>query len=283
MTTPVIDMRCRPAFLHDFFGATPGTAAFETARWLNRRVGSHDDSHFTASLTRDGFLDVVRQAGLSRAVVVGRQIPSQRLSNDLIHDIVHQHEVLIGIAGVDPASDGLAAVDEAERAIGQLGLAAIDIEPGFGEPARRADDRVFYPVYETCARLGVPVCLMTGPTTPDPAFNDPAPVARVARDFPQLPIVCYHGFWPNVDQVVGLAFRHENIHVIPDMYLFVPGSQRYVDAANGFMADQFLFGSSYPFRPISQSIDDFIALGFRESVLDKVLHGNAERLLGLQH
>ena len=142
---------------------------------------------------------------------------------------------------------------------------------------------MFYPVYETCARLGVPVCLMTGPTTPDPAFNDPAPVARVARDFPQLPIVCYHGFWPNVDQVVGLAFRHENIHVIPDMYLFVPGSQRYVDAANGFMADQFLFGSSYPFRPISQSIDDFIALGFRESVLDKVLHGNAERLLGLRH
>ena len=30
----VIDMRCRPAYLHDFFGATPGTAAYETARWL---------------------------------------------------------------------------------------------------------------------------------------------------------------------------------------------------------------------------------------------------------
>ncbi|MBV8679054.1 MAG: hypothetical protein JO338_01250, partial [Aquitalea sp.] len=43
----IIDMRCRPAYLHDFFGATPGNAAFEAARWLNRRVGSREDSHFT--------------------------------------------------------------------------------------------------------------------------------------------------------------------------------------------------------------------------------------------
>jgi uncharacterized protein len=28
----VIDMRCRPAYLHDFFGATSGSADNETAR-----------------------------------------------------------------------------------------------------------------------------------------------------------------------------------------------------------------------------------------------------------
>ena len=62
----VIDLRCRPAFLHDFFGATPGTAAYESARWLNRRVGSRHDEHFTPSLTREGFLqeaDRVEGAG----------------------------------------------------------------------------------------------------------------------------------------------------------------------------------------------------------------------------
>ena len=42
----IIDMRCRPAYLHDFFGATPGTAANDTARWLNRRVGTRgNDEH----------------------------------------------------------------------------------------------------------------------------------------------------------------------------------------------------------------------------------------------
>ncbi|MBP8266049.1 MAG: amidohydrolase family protein, partial [Zoogloea sp.] len=85
----------------------------------------------------------------------------------------------------------------------------------------------------------------------------------------------------DVEPLIGVAFRYENIHVVPDMYLFLPGSKAYVEAANGFLADQFLFGSSYPFRPIRQSIDDFLQLGFDEAVLDKLLYGNAARLFKL--
>jgi len=278
----VIDMRCRPAFLHDFFGATPGNAAYAAARWLNRRVGSHNDEHFTPSLTQQGFLDEVKRTGLSRAVVVGRHTPSQQLPNDLIHQIVHGHDSLLGIAAVDPASQGQQqAVDEAERAIKQLGLAGIDLEPGFGEPAHHADDPVYFPIYEVCAQLAVPVFLMSGPTTPDLRYNDPAPLARVAQAFPQLPIVCYHGFYPNVSQIVGVAFRYENVFVVPDMYLFLPGSQLYITAANGFMRDQLLFGSSYPFRPIDQSIEDLQKMGLQADVLDRVLYDNAARLFGL--
>ncbi|KAB2970629.1 amidohydrolase family protein [Zoogloea sp.] len=281
--TRIIDMRCRPAYLHDFFGATPGSATNDTARWLNRRVGTRgDDEHYARSRTAEGFLAEVRDAGLERAVVVGRHTPGQYLPINLIHQIVAGHDELLGIAGVDPHLQGRAAVDDAERAIRELGLAGIDIEPGFGEPARYADDPVYYPIYELCAHLGVPVFLMTGPTTPDPRINDPAPLARVARDFPQLPIVCYHGFWPNVQEALGVAFRYENIHLVPDMYLFIAGSGAYVEAANGFLGDQLLFGSSYPFRPIGQSIDDFARLGFRDDLLERLFYDNAVRLFGLE-
>jgi predicted TIM-barrel fold metal-dependent hydrolase len=78
-----------------------------------------------------------------------------------------------------------------------------------------------------------------------------------------------------------VAFRHENVFLVPDMYLFLPGSHLYVEAANGFMRDQFLFGSSYPFRPMKQTIDDFLALGIREEVLSAVLFDNADRVLKL--
>lgn len=279
----VIDMRCRPAYLHDFFGATPGSPGYSTARWLNRRVGTRgDDEHFARSLSAEGFLDEVRDGGLSRAVVVGRHTPSQQISNDFIHSIVSPHEELLGIAGVDPALQGEAqALEEVDRAIKVLGLAAINLEPGFGEPARHPDDPVYFPIYERCSELGVPVSLMSGPTTPDLRFNDPAPLARVAQAFPQLPIICYHGYYPNTQQVVGVAFRYENVFLVPDMYLFQPGSQVFVEAANGFLADQLLFGSSYPFRPIGQSLDDFLQLGFREAVLDKLLYRNAARLFGI--
>lgn len=283
MSHAVIDMRCRPAFLHDFFGATPGSPEHATARWLNRRVGTRGaDNHFEKSLTQEGFLREVREAGLAKAVVVGRHTPSQHLPNDTIHRIVHGHDELVGIAGVDPALQGeQAALAEAERAVKVLGLRGIGIEPGFGAPPRHPDDPVYWPVYELARALRVPVFLMSGPTTPDPRFNDPAGLAKVAQAFPDLPLVVYHGWWPNVQQAIGLAFRHENVHLVPDMYIFQPGSAAYVQAANQFLGEQLLFGSSYTFRPIRQSIDDFVALGFDESLLPKLLYGNAARLLRL--
>ncbi|MEO0003157.1 MAG: hypothetical protein RLZZ22_849, partial [Pseudomonadota bacterium] len=253
----VIDMRCRPAYLHDFFGATPGSATNETARWLNRRVGTRgDDEHYVRSRTPEGFLAEITDAGLSQAVVVGRHTPAQHLPNDRIHQIVSADPRLVGIGAVDPDLLGAATLDEVDRIVNVLGLAGVNLEPGFAAPARHPDDPVYFPIYERLAELGVPVFLMSGPTTPDQRYNDPAPLARVAAAFPQLRIVAYHGYWPNVQQLLGVAFRHENIYLVPDMYLFLPGSEVLVQAANGFLADQLLFGSSYPFRPIGQSIED---------------------------
>ena len=47
MAKKVIDMRSRPAFLHDFYGKTPGTPEYEVVKWLNGRVGSKNVEHVT--------------------------------------------------------------------------------------------------------------------------------------------------------------------------------------------------------------------------------------------
>ncbi len=277
--TKIIDMRSRPSFLHDFYGATPGTDEYEVAKWLNRRVGSKDDEHFKRSINIEAFVEEVREVGITASVVVGRDTPNLTISNDRILELTAPYKELIGIASVDPQKPN--AVAQIERAVKELGFKGINIEPGFGSPALKVDDVLIYPIYEACEQLGVPVFLMSGPTTPDLEYANPAAVGRLARAFPNLQIVCYHGYYPYVSEMIGVAFRYENVYVVPDMYIFLPGGSLYVEAANGFMRNQLLFGSSYPFRAMGQTVDDFIGLGFKGAVLDDVLFNNATQLLKL--
>ncbi len=249
---------------------------------MNRRVGSRDDEHFTRSRTIEGFLTEIRNAGISQATVIGRDTPAIKNLNDEIANLVRGRRSLIGVGSVNPQRLGAEqAALEAERAINVLKLAAINVEPGFLSPALAFDDPVFNPTYELLQGLDKPVFLMSGPTTPDLRFNDPASVGRLARSFPRLRIVVHHGLWPHVNEIIGVAFRYANVFVVPDMYIFLPGGQLYVEAANGFMADQLLFGSSHPFRDMRQSVEDYQKLGFKPAVLDKVFHDNAQKLLDL--
>ncbi len=283
MEKKVIDMRSRPSFLHDFYGATPGTNEYEVVKWLNRRVGSKDDEHFTRSKNVEGFVDEIRETGITAAVVVGRDVPGIRHTNDEISELTKGHKELVGIGSVDPLALGVkGSIAEVERAVKKLGLKGINLEPGFGSAPMKADNPLLYPIYDACDQLGVPVCLMSGPTSPSLELTDPAPVGRIAKAFPGLSIVCYHGFYPYVNEVIAVAFRYENVHLVPDMYIFLPGGSLYVEAANGFMKDQLLFGSSYPFRAMGQSLEDYRNLGFKDDVIDQVLYKNAKRVLKLK-
>ena len=283
MAKKVIDMRSRPAFLHDFYGKTRGTPEFEVVKWLNGRVGSKDVEHFAKSRNLAAFVKEVTDTSITAAVIVGRDTPGIKHSNDEIHALVKGQKSLIGIGSIDPHRVGIrAAVVEVERAVKKLGLKAINVEPGFGNPPRNADDPMLFPVYDACEQLGVPVCIMSGPTASSLDLVRPSAIGDVAKAFPKLSIVCYHGFYPFVNEIIGVAFRWENVFIVPDMYIFAPGGGLYVEAANGCMRHQILYGSSYPFRPMGQSIDDYRALGFNDNVINDVMYGNARRVLKLR-
>lgn len=281
--TPVIDMRNRPTFLHKFFGAEPNTPQYEVVRWLNRRVGAKDVDHFSRARGVDGYVSEMDEAGISVAVMVARSVPGVRVANeDLAAVAAKAKDRLVAIASVDPIELGReGAIAEATHAVKDLGMKGINIDAGFYATPLRADDYRLMPLYELCESLGVPAFVMSGPTTSDLRLNDPFAVDNIAKTFPKLPIICCHGFYPNVREMVTVAFRNENVYVSPDMYTFSPGGSLYVEAANGFMQDQFLFGSSYPFRPMKQGVEDFRMLGLSQEAYEKATFGTAARLLGL--
>jgi hypothetical protein len=76
-----------------------------------------------------------------------------------------------------------------------------------------------------------------------------------------------------------------NLWVIPDFFQFIPGfpgAQDWADAANYFLGDRILYASSYPVRPLAQSLAEFQRFSYRPEVLENLLGRNASTLFGIR-
>ena len=140
-----------------------------------------------------------------------------------------------------------------------------------------------YPVYARCEELGLPLVLTIGGNAgPHLGVNAPVVVDQVAADFPRLTLIVAHGDWPYVTEILHVAFRRENVVLSPDMYLFgMPGWRDYVDGANGFLQDRFVYASMHPYVPLAGAVA-WCRERLGPAAFEKVMRGNALRLLGLE-
>ena len=280
----IVDMRCRPP-LPEYL------EYFDIPRisWHSRRVGAatvapsfveRSMHRFLGELDASGTTIAVVQGRNSPAVFMGKQFNAAFIANERLAELQRDYPGrFIGFAGIDVSNQAHDALREIERAIRELGLAGIFIEPGRALQSHPADPRL-YPLYEKCIELGVPVNIMSGPYAgADIAATDPVHIDRVCTRYPDLRVILGHGGYPYVQEIVGVAFKHVNLYVSPDIYMFAPGAGGYVEAANGALRDQMLYGSAYPLRPLEQTVSDTLALGLSPEARNAYFFGNAARLL----
>lgn len=278
----MIDFRLRPPS-RGFLG-TVMYADAERTRRLTAGMGMTQPPsvrHRSVEL----MLQEMDQAGVRYGVVPGRLSPVLgTIPPDDVAAIVADHpKRLFGYAAVDPSErrKAVAAIDaEMKR-----GMKGIVLEPGLLAQPMHLDDPRMYPVYAHLEDRGIPVLFMAGGNAgPDITYTAPEHIDRVARDFPQMKIISGHGNWPWVAQIIHICYRRTNIWLSPDMYLFggMPGAREYVDVINGFMSERFLFATAYPVLPLGESVEKFLQLPLKESVIERVLYRNAAELLGLE-
>jgi len=232
----------------------------------------------------DMLLAEMESAGVTCGVVMGRYSGLYgSVSNQDVADIVsHWPGRFIGIGSIDP-SDRKKAVAQIDEALA-LGLRGINLEPGAYATPLLADDRRLYPIYAYCEDRNVPVMIMAGGSAgPDLSYTNPVHIDRVAGDFPALKIAITHGAWPWVQEILHVAYRRQNVYVSPDQYLCnLPGMNDYLIAANGYLAERFLYASSYPFIGVKLYADWFRTQPIKPELLDGIMYGNAARFLGLE-
>lgn len=277
---PIIDFRLRPP-LKGFLDLIMYANAERRDR-LTRQHGM-EPAPSAQARSMPMLLEEMDAAGVTLGVVMGRYSGLYgSVSNRDVADIVRAHPGrFVGVGSIDP-SDRRKAIAQIDEALA-LGLKGVNLEPGAYPEAMYADDRRLYPIYAYCEDKGIPVTIMAGGSAgPDLAYTNPVHVDRVAGDFPGLRIAITHGGWPWVHEILHVAYRRQNVYLSPDQYLCnMPGSEEYVRAANGFLSERFLYGSSYPFISVTAYAEWFRTLAVRPELLPKLQYGNAARFLGL--
>jgi predicted TIM-barrel fold metal-dependent hydrolase len=282
----IIDVRCRPPLpeFRDYFDIPRIT-------WHGQRTGAREVSRAFREGSMELFFQEMDEAGIRTAVVQGRNSPEVFMGRKFNAAFIRNERIaelqanypgrFIGLGGIDPSNTVHDSVRETERCIRELNLKGIFVEPGRALQSNPDDPRM-YPLYEKCIELDVPINLMSGPYAgPDIECANPLYVDRVATRYPNLKILLGHGGYPYVQEVLGVAFKHPNVYVSPDMYIFAPGGLAYVDAANGSLREQIVYGSAYPLRPLVQTIADNRKYPFEPATLEAYFFGNARQLFKL--
>lgn len=274
----VIDFRIRPpfkGFLDTLMYSQP-----ERRDRFTRQLGLTPSPSATGK-SCELLLKEMDEAGIDLGVVVGRNSGFLgSVSNaDVMEFVQANPQRFLGVASVALA-DRKKAMHEIDEAMA-AGFKAINFEPGAQPVPMAIDDRRLYPIYAHCEDKAVPVIILAGGNAgPDLESTVPVALDRVLADFPTLKVAAAHGGWPWVHQVLHIAFRRPNLYLSPDMYLVnMPGMADYVKAADGFLAERFIYATSFPLCPVKGYLDWFKTLPIKPENMERILSRNALEFL----
>jgi hypothetical protein len=124
---------------------------------------------------------------------------------------VSEDSDIVTFVGLDPrrGEEGLA---ELERAVKEKGCRGWKMYPPNGF---YPDETEFYPYYELCTKLEIPVVAHTGFTSrfKHIKYGQPIYMDKVAADFPNLRIVIAHVGVPWVEEAITVAAKNPNVSV----------------------------------------------------------------------
>jgi predicted TIM-barrel fold metal-dependent hydrolase len=241
---------------------------------------------------------------------ISQQIgPLLRTLNEWSCETGKQFPQLYPFVGIsDDLGDDRAMVDEVTLRF-QQGAKGVKFHPGLF--SFFPNDERYWPVYEKCQELGLPIVSDSGPYPHSPVlaayslpiieknsvktadYAEPKNFAKVLEAFPRLLLVLAHlgsAWW---DERVELAQKYPNVFFdtsqgfsASDMLPIVPRRSLAEEDAVRVMrkigVDRIMFGSDFCPIPTQPQLEQILRLSLTDEEKRLILSENAKRILGLQ-
>jgi predicted TIM-barrel fold metal-dependent hydrolase len=163
-------------------------------------------------------------------------------------------------------------------------LKALTTFPAGCNPQVPVDDRRYYPIYQECIDLDIPIISnagIAGPRFPSKC-QDVMLFDQVCYDFPELRIVMRHGAEPWEELAVKLMLKWPNLYYMPSAFAPKHYPKAVINYANTRGADKVMYAGYYPMGlSLERIFTEMPNVPFRDHVWPKFLRDNAIRVFKL--
>ena len=244
-----------------------------------------------AGLSLEEMIEKMEEAGIEKAFLIAARagrvgLPGcYHMPYSVVADACAKYpERFYGLAGIDPF-EGMNGVRAFEDAIKNMGFVGAHLYPHWYELA--PDHAKYYPFYAKCCELNVPIQMQVGQSMVysqeyrTKSVGQPIALDAVACDFPELKLIGIHVGIPWHDEMISMAWKHENIFIGCDAHRPKYWPKSFIHYLNSYGQDKIIFGTDFPVLEFKKTIDDIDALGLKSEVRKKLLRDNVIRVYGL--
>ena len=274
MEQPIIDVWTQPAT-----GRT-----FETLPEVKRLFEQSGTVHLAQQkIGPDQLIDMMDEAGVQIMMLSAWHRPGEVvISNEYVAEFVDAYpERFVGLASVNLANP-VEAVRTLDKAVNEYGFKGLRIIPWLWELP--PDHKLYYPLFVKCVELGIPFCTQvghTGPLMPSETGRPVPYIDNIALTFPDLMIVCGHIGYPWTDEMISVAWKHENVYIDTSAYLPRYYPQSLLHYMNTYGNTKVMFASNFPQLDIQKATAQARELELNDKARANFLYHNAVKVFGL--
>ena len=242
-------------------------------------------------VTIEDYLGRMDRAGVQRSLLIAVRAGDMMVRGSFeipysrVHEICQQYpDRFSGLAGVDPTR-GMQGLRDLEEAVREFGFVGAHFYPHWFGLA--PDHALVYPYYAKCCELDIPIMMQVGHNlvySRDrrlPSVGRPICLDQVAIDFPELRLLGIHIGVPWTEEMISMAWKHENIFIGVDAYAPRYWPPEIVHYLNSYGREKVLWGTDWPVIDPERAMAEIAQIDIKPEALELLMRGNALRVFNL--